>query len=168
MAVDKLVDSTQLNSDLTSVANAIRAKSGGSSQLAFPAGFVSEIGNIPSGGGALETGEVTLASDIETFTANVSQLYNRFCVIRGNDKVDWTYRSAYRTVLFCYGDANKYTYGDQNNTGGGVFCEDRTPTWRGDKITFTATTITCLVYGNGTIATFPAGSVYRWFAWTEE
>lgn len=51
MAVDKLVDSTQLNSDLTSVANAIRAKSGGSSQLAFPSGFVSEIGNIPSGGG---------------------------------------------------------------------------------------------------------------------
>lgn len=37
-------------SDLTSVANAIRAKSGGSSQLAFPAGFVSEIGNIPTGG----------------------------------------------------------------------------------------------------------------------
>ena len=53
MAVDKLVDSTQLDSDLTSVANAIRAKSGGSSQLAFPAGFVSEIGNIPSGGGGL-------------------------------------------------------------------------------------------------------------------
>ena len=28
MSVDKLVDSTQLDSDLTSVANAIRAKSG--------------------------------------------------------------------------------------------------------------------------------------------
>lgn len=51
MAVDKLVDSTQLDSGLTSVANAIRAKSGGSSQLAFPAGFVSEIQAIPSGGG---------------------------------------------------------------------------------------------------------------------
>ena len=50
MAVDKLVDSTQLDSDLTSVANAIRAKSGGSNQLAFPAGFVSEIQAIPSGG----------------------------------------------------------------------------------------------------------------------
>lgn len=49
MAVDKLVDSTQLNTDLTSVANAIRAKSGGSSQLAFPNGFVSEIGNISTG-----------------------------------------------------------------------------------------------------------------------
>jgi hypothetical protein len=52
MALDKLVDSTQLDSDLTSVANAIRTKSGGSSQLAFPAGFVSEIQAIPSGGGA--------------------------------------------------------------------------------------------------------------------
>lgn len=50
MAVDKLVDSTQLDSDLTSVADAIRAKSGGSASLAFPAGFVSEIQAIPSGG----------------------------------------------------------------------------------------------------------------------
>ena len=50
MAVKKTVDSTQLDSDLTTVANAIRTKSGGSSQLAFPSGFVSEIGNIPSGG----------------------------------------------------------------------------------------------------------------------
>lgn len=51
MAYDKLVDSAQLNSDLEDVADAIRAKSGGSSQLAFPSGFVSEIGNISSGGG---------------------------------------------------------------------------------------------------------------------
>ena len=50
MAIE-YVNSTQLDSDLTSVANAIRAKSGGSSQLAFPAGFVSEIQAIPSGGG---------------------------------------------------------------------------------------------------------------------
>jgi len=46
MAVDKLVDSTQLNSDLTSVANAIRAKGGTSAQLAFPNGFVSAINGI--------------------------------------------------------------------------------------------------------------------------
>lgn len=64
MAVDKLVDSTQLDSDLTSVANAIRAKSGGSGQLAFPSGFVSEIGNIPSGGGGISVhkGSITPAS----------------------------------------------------------------------------------------------------------
>lgn len=50
MSVDKLVDSTQLDADLTSVANAIRAKGGTSAALAFPADFVSAIGDIPSGG----------------------------------------------------------------------------------------------------------------------
>lgn len=75
MSVDKLVDSTQLDSDLTSVANAIRAKSGGSSQLAFPAGFVSEIQAIPSGGGT------ELQSDFfvirkETITAGANSVTN--------------------------------------------------------------------------------------------
>ena len=51
MAIDKLVDSTQLDADLTSVANAIRTKGGTSASLAFPADFISAIGNIPSGGG---------------------------------------------------------------------------------------------------------------------
>ena len=51
MNMDKLVDSTQLDSDLTSIANAIRTKGGTSAQLAFPAGFVSAVNNIPSGGG---------------------------------------------------------------------------------------------------------------------
>lgn len=51
MAADKLVDSTQLNTDLTSVANAIRTKGGTSASLAFPSGFVSAIAAIPSGGG---------------------------------------------------------------------------------------------------------------------
>ena len=51
MALDKLVDSTQLDADLTSVANAIRTKGGTSASLAFPAGFVSAIGDIPTGGG---------------------------------------------------------------------------------------------------------------------
>lgn len=54
MAVDKLVDSTQLDTDLTSVANAIRTKGGTSAQLAFPAGFVSAIDAIPTGGGDLD------------------------------------------------------------------------------------------------------------------
>lgn len=49
MAVDKLVDSAQLDADLTSVANAIRTKGGTSSQMAFPAGFVSAVQAIPTG-----------------------------------------------------------------------------------------------------------------------
>ena len=51
MAADKLVDSTQLDADLTSVANAIRTAGGTSASLAFPAGFVTAIGNISGGGG---------------------------------------------------------------------------------------------------------------------
>lgn len=53
MAVDKLVDSTQLDADLTSVANAIRTKGGTSADLAFPAGFAVAIAAIPSGGGVV-------------------------------------------------------------------------------------------------------------------
>lgn len=48
MALDKLVDSTQLDSDLTSVANAIRSKSGTSTQLVFPSGFVADINRLVS------------------------------------------------------------------------------------------------------------------------
>lgn len=51
MAVDKLVDSTQLDADLTSVANAIRTKGGTSAQMAFPNGFVSAVQAIPTGSG---------------------------------------------------------------------------------------------------------------------
>ena len=43
MALDKAVDSAQLNADLTAVADAIRTKGGTSEQLAFPDGFVSAV-----------------------------------------------------------------------------------------------------------------------------
>ena len=58
MAVDKLVDSGALDSGLTSIADKIRSRSGGSNQLAFPAGFVSEIDNIPTDGGGAEEKDV--------------------------------------------------------------------------------------------------------------
>ena len=49
MAYDKIVDSAQLDSDLTSVANAIRAKGDTSAALAFPGGFVQAIADIQAG-----------------------------------------------------------------------------------------------------------------------
>lgn len=54
MSADELVDSTQLDADLTSVANAIRTKGGTSAQLAFPADFVAAINAISGGGGGDE------------------------------------------------------------------------------------------------------------------
>ncbi len=46
MAFDKIIDSAQLESDLTSVAAAIRAKGAATGSLSFPAGFVSAVNSI--------------------------------------------------------------------------------------------------------------------------
>lgn len=52
MAYDKVIDSTQLDADLTTVAAAIRTKGGTSAQLSFPSGFASAIAAISTGGTA--------------------------------------------------------------------------------------------------------------------
>lgn len=62
MAV-KLVDSTQLDADLGSVANAIRTKGGTSGAMSFPSGFISAINAIP-------TGVVPTGTKYETITSN--------------------------------------------------------------------------------------------------
>lgn len=76
MAVDKLVDSTQLDADLTSVANAIRTKGGTSAQLAFPAGFVSAVEAIETGGGdplemARKIADGTITSYVDDSLTNI-------------------------------------------------------------------------------------------------
>lgn len=63
----KAVNSTQLDNDLTTVANAIRAKNGTSSPLAFPDGMASAIAAIPTGGvdlPSLTTGSEAAEADI--------------------------------------------------------------------------------------------------------
>ena len=70
MALDKLVDSAQLDSDLASIASAIRTAGGTSAQLAFPSGFVTAIGNLSGGGGgSSDTWELILD---HTVTLNLS------------------------------------------------------------------------------------------------
>lgn len=75
MALDKLVDSGQLDSDLTSVANAIRTKGGTSSQLAFPAGFVSAVQAIPTGGTPTGTKQISITAN-GTTTEDVAAYAN--------------------------------------------------------------------------------------------
>lgn len=50
MAYDKIVDSVQLDANLTSIANAIREKNGTSEQISFPDGFVTAINALETGG----------------------------------------------------------------------------------------------------------------------
>lgn len=88
MAVDKLVDSTQLDADLTSVADAIRSKGGTSASLAFPAGFISAVNAIPTGGGSptlgliatipVESGVSIVSYDLPEIALSYGVLWAKF------------------------------------------------------------------------------------------
>lgn len=69
MAVDKLVDSTELDNGLTTIANAIRTKGGTSAQLSFPSGMAQAIADLPSGG-ITPTGNIDIT---ENGTYDVTQ-----------------------------------------------------------------------------------------------
>lgn len=94
MSVDKLVDSSQLDTDLTSVANAIRTKGGTSAQLAFPAGFVSAVQAIPTGVTPTGTKQISIAAN-GTTTEDVAAYANAEITVNvqggGGDyvAVDW-------------------------------------------------------------------------------
>lgn len=68
------------DTDLTSVANAIRTKGGTSAPLSFPSEFVSAIGNIPTGGGGItmppglcvDCGTITPASNTKTLYIDIN------------------------------------------------------------------------------------------------
>lgn len=70
MAYDKVVDSAQLDGAMTSTANAIRAKSGGSGTIPWNAatGFADAVADIPSGG-------VVQESDINFYDYDGTLLY---------------------------------------------------------------------------------------------
>ena len=72
MALDKLVDSSQLDTDLTSVANAIRTKGGTSAQLAFPAGFVSAVQAIPTGVTPTGTKQISITATTAITTSRTA------------------------------------------------------------------------------------------------
>lgn len=100
MAVDKLVDSTKLNACLDAEANAIRAKTGGASDIPFDfannKGFADAIAAIPSGGGSsglqIKTGQFTLASDYSYTLNNVNGSYSgSILVATGLAKIKYVY-----------------------------------------------------------------------------
>lgn len=71
MAENKVVNITQLEADLTSIANTIREKSGASGSLVFPNGFVDAIASIETGGGGFDIGSIadgTISGEISSDT----------------------------------------------------------------------------------------------------
>lgn len=114
MAVDKLVDSTQLDADLTSVANAIRAKGGTSAQLAFPNGFMSAVNAIPTGGGGytleeiaentIFVGEDIVFPDDITFIGDYAFYCRRVKSVSGNGIIEIGARSFAKETVLQYPD----------------------------------------------------------------
>ncbi len=84
MTYDKAVDSTQLDADLTTVADAIRAKGGTTDNLLFPSGFASAIAAISTGGSDLASIEVYVAdyyiTDDLSVTIGALDKYKRIVV----------------------------------------------------------------------------------------
>lgn len=82
------------DTDLTSVANAIRTKGGTSAQLEFPTDFVSAIGAIPSGGGGISvddiatntepSGDIVLSNSVTSVASRAFQEKTHITSISGN------------------------------------------------------------------------------------
>ncbi len=94
MGVDKLVDSSQLDSDLTSVANAIRTRGGTSASLSFPSGFVNAINAIPSGGGSepVVGGFMNHTSSSTSYVTAGNAGGGSSNIVYGNDDALFSYR----------------------------------------------------------------------------
>lgn len=70
MAAYKVVNADQLDADLTTVANKIRAKGGTSAKLAFPSGMVSAIDKLKrfTKVGQIEVGYVAATLDLTSYS----------------------------------------------------------------------------------------------------
>lgn len=79
MAYDKVVDSVALDTQLTSIADAIRAKTSVTGSLAFPDGFSQAIAAIEAGGGAkVSTGTLVPAEKYITIEHGLGEVPNVF------------------------------------------------------------------------------------------
>lgn len=111
MAVDKLVDSTQLDADLTNVANAIRTKGGTSAQMAFPAGFVSAVNAIPTGVTPTGTKQISITQN-GTTTEDVTNYANAEITVNvpSSGSIPWddfvTHNQMYDCVINASGIAD--------------------------------------------------------------
>lgn len=130
MAYDKVVDSAALDTQLTSIADAIRAKTGGSNSLVFPDGFLQAIAAIEAGGGGgggdggwaidgftLLSGTFTPESDITSgwykitagrYTTAPPQVYSALYIIDGFPDGSTTAHgvAAIGSTMFMYGEYN--------------------------------------------------------------
>lgn len=172
MAVDKLVDSTQLDADLTSVANAIRTKGGTSAQLAFPADFVQAIEDIETGGGGgyvtAVFGEITPASDVTYINLPVTGMTMIIGTFGTTEKTEWntylgdgSYDNAVSMWIFSRAKASWWSCNASDINWQGIFYSPNTNNKSYKSNVFTVTNPTNVKVGmNG--YKFKAGWTYHY------
>lgn len=166
MAVDKLVDSTQLDADLTSVANAIRTKGGTSASLAFPAGFVSAVEAIPAGGGGVKTGTFTPAERTTSVSIDIGiSDYSGILVMPESETPLKSGGKTFDAGFYTKNSFYKAYLGTSNNAGSGRAAA--TTLTSSGVVSMSGTVAT--IYSSKTNPSINAGSfetiTYRWVAW---
>lgn len=164
---------TVYDASLTSVADAIRAKTGGSAALEFPTEFVSAISAIPSGGGAqVKTGTFTgdgtinaalsigfepdivvIASGQDYATSGWAGVGD-IIIIKGNVSFIGRHNSATATAITANGNPNMgNAYGDTSTA------PNYTPYG-----TYSGGTLSISNKNDGAGTRFGNGTTYTWYA----
>jgi hypothetical protein len=104
MAENKVVNTTQLDADLTTIANAIREKTGESDSLAFPNGFaeaILAIAGLPTEMSKIDAGTYTFAEDktnaVFTITHNLGEAPDFYVFYKQGN---WTGSTSVNRMLF--------------------------------------------------------------------
>lgn len=155
MAEHKVVNTTQLESDLTSIANAIREKAGSTDSLAFPDGFVSAIGGIlgmPSEIAELSSGVYVSAGSTSATIAHGLSQKPHFAIIFA-PIISTTGIAAVAIATGKKDDSSEYILRAYSGYAGSAWTNCSQPTYAA----LTATNIQ-----TGSNRTLTAGTTYYW------
>ena len=165
MALDKVVDSAVLDAGMTSVANAIRAKTGNADMLVWPDGFAAAISVIETGGG----GKYQAGTLIGDGTANAViplEFEPDFLYIQLTD-TDTTLdanHTVFGTIVrdYCYAAIIRAANATNTANGGSGFQISGLYGSSQNNATYESGVLTWHIYPSG--RTFYNGASYTWVA----
>lgn len=155
MAENKVVNITQLESDLTSIANAIREKSGASGSLVFPDGFadaIASIASVPSEIAELSSGVYIPAGTTSATIAHGLSQKPHFAIIFA-PTISTTGIAAVAIATGKKDDSSEYVLRAYSGYVGSAWTNCSQPTYA----SLTATNIQ-----TGSNRTLTAGTTYYW------
>ena len=97
------------DTELTSIANAIRTKGGTNSNLTFPTGFVNAIGAISTGGGSPEVADTVYQNNNGTYKHYWTYVNSGWTPLEADDTTLYADLDLYKSNLYgMISDSNGY------------------------------------------------------------